>query len=125
MTEFKVGDKVRAPTLDHVVGEITNLRSIHGVEKLIVNFDGRMQVFFTDGRYYRNAKEPALILVERPKAKRKVKVERWVNIYKSPSTSSGVSCGMCYFDSDASLNAASNSDFIKTVKFETEVEIEE
>ena len=126
MTGFRVGDKVRAPTIDRVVGEITNVRSAHGVEKLLVDFDERLQVFLADGRYYHDAEEPALFLVERPK--RKVKVERWVEIHRVPTDDRkyyGEFMCVTQTSEKDSLNSVKGSSYIKTVKFETEVEIEE
>lgn len=124
MIEFKVGDKVRAPTV--FPGEETVFGLFHDKEcPIMVGTKTRIFSFTRCGRLAVDAPEPALFLVERPKTKRKVKVERWVSIFHHPELSYEFSCCIDTTEEAALRNSSGEPSFIKTVKFETEVEIDE
>ena len=123
MTGFKVGDKVRAPTLEAGEG-VVELHRDHIILPFRVRFpNGRSWFFTVDGKFDVKAEQPALILVERAEAKRKVKVERWISIFRGGDN--GGFRTFLYDSESIAKDRSINNYFIKTVKFETEVEIEE
>lgn len=123
--DFQVGDKVRAPTIFKGIGEIIcKEEKEHLVWILDVKTWDDRKEFHASGKYYSDAEESALILVEPAKATQKVKIERWITVHHHPEIKGDVSCAI--HSTKEFTDAESNSpEWIKTVKFETEVEIEE
>lgn len=79
MTKFKVGDIVETFGARGLVVTINNSRDY----PIGVTFDeGRFSSFTPDGRHHDWHKTPSLVLIERPKKTKKIKV--WANVYSDP-----------------------------------------
>ena len=114
-----MGDKVRAFGLDGVV------QPFHPQAYLLyAQFEGKhhLDAFYPDGRRERWHKEPSLVLVERPKKKKKIKdkINRWVNVYYIKNA---LSFSVCY-DCKESADSMAVSDRLACVKLTGDYEIE-
>lgn len=115
-TKFEAGDTVSWMGVEGVVNRIDRL----GLFSVEVDFHDHSatRVFLSDGKQEPWHKEPSLKLVS--KAKKKITVEYWVNVYKSGATH------LCHTKQDAIFFAGfvcMNDSFLKTVHLSKEIEI--
>ncbi len=119
-TKFEAGDTVSWCGTHGVVMSVCEHDNKDYNTSVRVYFEEvkQSEYFCFDGRYMKYHTEPSLKLVR--KAKKKITVEYWVNVYKSGATH------LCHTKQDAIFFAGfvcMNDSFLKTVHLSKEIEI--
>jgi len=114
---FKVGDRVKCHFYGDKVFTLEKSISGHGSDYLIIDTGADFLSFYKDGRCMFNHTHSSLILVER--AKTKVKVKRYVNIYRNAISFAHVTRA----EADATADAKADHDRIACVELTGEYEV--